>query len=70
MNLFKQVLLNGILKKINGAKGTIGVVKKAKIEMRYYTSSLNVNIQLFSKDIRNHWSVENKLHWHLDFIFK
>lgn len=62
-------------KKLN----TIGVVKKTiydgihkrpKIEMRYYVSSLNVNIELFSKAIRNHWSVENKLHWHLDFTFK
>ncbi len=58
---------------------SIGVVKKTiedekskkpKIEMRYYISSLNVNIKLFSKAIRNHWSVENKLHWHLDFTFK
>ncbi len=62
-------------KKLN----TIGVVKKTiydeihkhpKIEMRYYVSSLNVNIELFSKTIRNHWSIENKLHWHLDFTFK
>lgn len=62
-------------KKLN----TIGVVKKTiydgihkrpKIEMRYYVSSLNVNIELFSKAIRNHWSIENKLHWHLDFTFK
>ena len=38
--------------------------------MRYYISSLLININLFSKSIRNHWSVENKLHWHLNFIFK
>lgn len=38
--------------------------------MRYYISSLNVDIELFSNAIRNHWSVENKLHWHLDFTFK
>ena len=58
---------------------TIGVVRKTindninkepKIEMRYYISSLNIDIELFSKAIRNHWSVENKLHWHLDFTFK
>ena len=47
-----------------------GIHKKPKIEMRYYISSLKVNIELFSKAIRNHWSVENKLHWHLDFTFK
>lgn len=56
---------------------TIGMVKKTiiknnktTIEKRYYISSLDVNIDLFSKAIRNHWSVENKLHWHLDFTFR
>ena len=56
---------------------TIGVVKKTidngkeiKIEKRYYISSLYCDIELFSKAIRNHWSVENKLHWHLDFTFR
>lgn len=38
--------------------------------MRYYISSLFCDINLFSKAIRNHWLVENKLHWHLDFTFK
>lgn len=38
--------------------------------MRYYISSLKVEIELFSNAIRNHWSVENKLHWHLDFTFR
>ena len=47
-----------------------GKTKKPNIEMRYYISSLIVDIELFSKAIRNHWSVENKLHWYLDFTFK
>ena len=38
--------------------------------MRYYITSLLNNIELVSKAIRNHWSVENKLHWHLDVTFK
>jgi len=38
--------------------------------MRYYISSLYNDISLFKKAIRMHWSVENKLHWHLDFTFK
>lgn len=56
---------------------TFGMVKKtiekngeAKIEKRYYISSLNIDVNLFSKAVRNHWSVENKLHWQLDFTFK
>ena len=56
---------------------TIGLVKKTiikngevKIEKRYYISSLEINIVDFSNAIRNHLSVENKLHWHLDFTFR
>lgn len=56
---------------------SIGLVKKTTekngkqvIEKRYYISSINVNINDFANAIRNHWSVENKLHWHLDFTFK
>lgn len=29
-----------------------------------------INIKEFSDAIRKHWSVENKLHWHLDFTFR
>jgi len=39
-------------------------------EKRYYISSLLLDIYNFSKAIRNHWNVENKLHWQLDFTFK
>lgn len=39
-------------------------------EDRYYISSLLLNIREVSLAIRNHWQVENKLHWHLDFTFK
>ena len=40
------------------------------IEKRYYISSLLLDIELFSRAIRSHWSVENKLHWQMDFTFK
>ena len=39
------------------------------IENRYYISSRSVNIVEFNIATRKHWSVENKLHWHLDFTF-
>lgn len=29
-----------------------------------------LDIELFSRAIRSHWSVENKLHWQMDFTFK
>lgn len=64
------------LKNWKGIK-SFGLVKKTietngnkTIETRYYISSLYVDIDTFSKAIKQHWSVENKLHWHLDFTFK
>lgn len=64
------------LKNWKGIK-SFGLVKKTtikngikNIEIRYYISSLYLDITSFSKAIRQHWSVENKLHWHLDFTFK
>lgn len=64
------------LKSWKGIK-TFGLVKKTiekygqkTTEFRYYISSLFIDIETFSNAIRQHWSVENKLHWHLDFTFK
>lgn len=58
------------LRSIGMVKKTIIQNGKEKVEIRYYISSLNINIHDFSNAIRNHWNVENKLHWHLDFTFK
>ena len=49
---------------------TIEDGEKITIEKRYYISSLFNDIELFSRAIRTHWNIENKLHWHLDFTFK
>ena len=38
-------------------------------ERRYYISSLNCDIKLFSRAVRGHWSVES-MHWQLDVTFK
>lgn len=51
-------------------KKTIVEKEKTIVECRYYISSLEINIIDFSRAIRMHWSVENKLHWHLDFTFR
>lgn len=40
------------------------------VENRYYISSLHKNIKNFSIATRQHWYIENKLHWHLDFTFE
>ena len=39
-------------------------------QTRYYISSLMVNAKTMLSYVRNHWSIENKLHWVLDMNFK
>ena len=43
--------------------------EERKKEYRYYISSLKEDIELFSRSVRGHWSVES-MHWHLDVTFK
>ena len=38
--------------------------------VRYYISSSEADSKQLAQDIRNHWSIENNLHWNLDVIFK
>ena len=40
-----------------------------KYEYRYFISSLKADINLFSRAVRGHWSVES-MHWHLDVTFR
>ena len=43
--------------------------EKESIEVRYYLSSLPVDLNLFARAVRGHWSVENACHWTLDVTF-
>src|SRR5690606_5737188 len=43
---------------------------KESTETRYYISSLPADAAKINKAIRNHWAVENSLHWSLDVVFK
>ncbi|CAM3558474.1 transposase [Escherichia coli] len=36
--------------------------------VRYYISSADLAAEKFATAIRNHWHVENKLHWRLDVV--
>ena len=38
-------------------------------EKRYYISSLSGEVKTLSQAVRQHWGVENKLHWVLDVCF-
>ncbi len=39
-------------------------------QTRYYVSSLVAGAAEFNHYIRQHWSIENRLHWHLDVVFR
>jgi predicted transposase YbfD/YdcC len=37
---------------------------------RYYISSLPADATFINNAVRQHWAIENNLHWSLDVIFK
>ena len=39
------------------------------VEVRYFLSSLEANAKEISRCIREHWLIENSLHWTLDVVF-
>ncbi len=56
---------------------TIGIVSsccirggKETIEVRYYISSLAMDVKQFARAVRGHWGIENTCHWVLDMIFR
>ena len=44
--------------------------EEESIEVRYYLSSLPVDLDVFARAVRGHWSVENACHWTLDVTFR
>lgn len=44
--------------------------KKSSRETRYYISSLENNAKLALQAVRQHWGIENGLHWVLDIAFR
>jgi predicted transposase YbfD/YdcC len=56
---------------------TIGMVErefeesgKHSIEQRYFIGSISAEARLFAKAVREHWGIENCLHWRLDVTLK
>ena len=43
---------------------------KRTVERRYFISSLAANACEFAHAVRNHWGIENRLHWVLDMSFR
>ena len=43
---------------------------KETFEVRYYISSLTVDVIRFARAVRGHWSIENSCHWVLDMTYR
>ena len=57
------------LTSIGMTKNTITKNGETKTEMRYFISSLPLNVEEMARAIRSHWMVES-YHWHLDVTFR
>jgi hypothetical protein len=42
---------------------------KIERERRYYLSSARLDAKTFAAAVRDHWGIENRLHWVLDVVF-
>jgi len=56
---------------------TIGVAirvsqrgERETYDVRYYLTSLSLDVKLFATSVRGHWAIENTLHWCLDVTFR
>lgn len=45
------------------------ILEKTTNENRYYLSSLSGNAQQILQAVKQHWSIENNLHWRLDVTY-
>ena len=67
-DLYKQSQWSG-LKTVIKVVRTRHLWNKTTQEVMFYLSSLPPNAQQLGKVIRQHWSIENQLHWVLDVTF-
>ncbi|WP_373529915.1 ISAs1 family transposase [Nostoc sp.] len=54
----------GMVESVRNANG------KTTVETRYFISSLESNAEKFANSVRNHWGIENSLHWILDVALR
>jgi predicted transposase YbfD/YdcC len=58
------------LKSVVMVESTREIGDKIEREMRFYITSLALLASLIGPFIRDHWTVENSLHWILDMVFR
>lgn len=51
-------------------EATREVQGKTSTELRYYLSSLPVEVRRLSEAVRGHWAIENSCHWVLDVVLR
>jgi predicted transposase YbfD/YdcC len=68
--LYDDLASWGHLKSIIKIESKREINGKISFETRYYLSDLALEPKDFNSYIRNHWSIENKLHWKLDVVFR
>ena len=68
VGLYKQEQWNG-LKTIVMVTRKRYLWNKTQTETQFYLSSLPCDAKLISRAIRQHWGIENQLHWVLDVTF-
>jgi predicted transposase YbfD/YdcC len=57
------------LRSIGMTRNTITKKNRTTVEERFFISSLNDDVEMFSRAVRGHWVVES-FHWHLDVTFR
>jgi predicted transposase YbfD/YdcC len=58
------------LASVGMVEATREIGDKKSVEVRYYLSSLPVNVATFAHAVRTHWGIENSCHWVLDVVFR
>lgn len=71
-----RVIKNKISDEWQGIRYIIKVIRRRKLknkeseEVSYYITNKNASLEEISEGIRNHWTIENSLHWVKDVVFK
>jgi predicted transposase YbfD/YdcC len=58
------------LRSIGMVEATRTLARETSVEQRFYLTSLKADAQEFAHAVRNHWGIENGLHWTLDVTFR
>lgn len=58
------------VKAIIMTRNTRDLSDSTSVQEKYYISNIKLSAKRFSEIIRNHWQIENNLHWTLDMYFK